>query len=209
MVSAKSEEAIMIRTKAAAAAFAAVATLAFQSPVGAADSTPGKTAAPVVHSGSAGAGSSQFAPVPSTHRCHNFGFIPPVTGHRAGECASIDLFTNSAGAPAIRALGQSFCQRESDAVVVQCAAIIQTIHLYDGTTSRSYPEATFICGARLHYPPCPAGRFQNVTPGQYRFCNHVYSALVSTILYLPETSRVEEYEDWYSGSFRATTPCIV
>lgn len=179
---------------------------AHQSPANAADGQRGDAGAVSVVA-EHGSGPTPLTIQPGTHRCLNFGNF--VDGYMAGHCASIDTFTNSEGKPAVRAQGQSFCQRTSNAVIVQCAAIIQEVKLYDSTTGVDSLLAITRCGARIGHAPCPAGRFQNLSPGVYLYCNHRYWALISTTIYLPVSGSGQAYGWWNSESFFPLVNCII
>jgi hypothetical protein len=129
-------------------------------------------------------GLGTFTVVPGTHRCSNFGGTH--SGYRAGHCADLDVI-NNAGTDQIRSQGQSFCQRSSDGGIVQCAGLYQTVqirNLSNGETA----ERTIRCGRYTtpqHSPPCPSGRFQNLSWSIPVRCGHNYEAVVTTLADLP------------------------
>lgn len=129
-----------------------------------------------------------------THACQNFGGASGA-GYLAGHCADIDQFVNSLGYLAVRGQGQAFCQRSSDYAIVQCAGISQRItitNLSTGETTYSNPT----CG-RYGGSACPAGRFQNLSPGIYAYCGESYVATVRTTIVLPvdaQTSRSGNFD---------------
>lgn len=132
--------------------------------------------------------------VPETHRCQNFGSTNPA-GYRAGHCADVDLFENSLGIDAYRGQGQSFCQRASSGVIVQCIGIRQVVAIVNVDTGETKSN-TYTCGS-YGGGSCPAiGRFQNLSNGIYAECYQDYKATVQTTLKLPGDAGVRT-----SGTF--------
>jgi hypothetical protein len=130
-----------------------------------------------------------------THTCQNFGAISGA-GYVAGHCADIDQFVNSLGSLAVRGQGQAFCQRASDHAIVQCAGISQRItitNLVTGETMYSNPT----CG-RYGGSACPAGRFQNLSPGIYAYCGESYVATVRSTIVLPADAQISRSVDFNS-----------
>jgi hypothetical protein len=120
--------------------------------------------------------------VPGTHVCENFGAT--VAGYRAGHCVDLFFYRWSDGSARVRAIGQAFCQRASDAVIVQCAGIVQTSGIYD-LWGRSFDPTTVYCGRYVnHDPPCPAGRFQHHGAEIEGYCP-AHGAVVRTTIILP------------------------
>lgn len=96
--------------------------------------------------------------VPGTHICENFGVT--VSGYRAGHCVDLYFYRWSDGSRRVMAVGQAFCQRASDGVIVQCAGVSQHSRVYAFPFGFS-PWILAECGRYVnHNPPCPAGRFQ-------------------------------------------------
>jgi hypothetical protein len=121
-----------------------------------------------------------LAVFPGSHRCTNFGGTH--SGYRAGHCGDVDLISSG-----MRGQGQSFCQRSSGGGIVQCAGLRQTVTIRNITTNVSR-SAVFVCGRFTnpwHNPPCPAGRFQNLTGTIPFACNQTYVTIVSTVAVLP------------------------
>lgn len=134
--------------------------------------------------------------IPGTHRCENFGST--VSGYRAGHCADIDVFVNSLGFWAYRGQGQAFCQVASTEQIVQCAGVSQTVAIaaYDASSGAllDYAYTLHDCGRFTepwHNPACPAGRFQNLSPGLYAQCAIDYFAFVTTIVVLPVSAATQ------------------
>ena len=112
------------------------------------------------------------------HKCRNFG--DTVWGYRAGHCANVDVFTNSNGVPAVRAMGEAFCQRASDGALVRCTGIRVSVILTESESDSTTAERTFACGLFGNGTACPVGRFQPLSAGLYCNRNHHYTAWVST-----------------------------
>ncbi len=143
--------------------------------------------------------------IPGTHRCTNFGSTNPA-GYRAGHCADIDWFYNSLGIVAYRGQGQSFCQRASSGVIVQCLAIRQTVKIRNMNTGEEQ-QRTFTCGS-YGGGSCPlAGRFQNLSPGIYSFCGQRFRAYVQTTLRLPGDGATQTSVAFGSNDYIAAPPC--
>jgi hypothetical protein len=148
------------------------------------------TAAPVRQVGRA-----PQAIVGGTHNCQNFGGTSGA-GYVAGHCADIDEFVNSLGYLALRGQGQAFCQRASDGVIVQCAGISQRVTITNLTTGETI-YANPVCG-RYGGSACPAGRFQNLSPGIYEYCGDSYVATVRTTVVLPVDAQTSRSGDFNS-----------
>jgi hypothetical protein len=140
--------------------------------------------------------------ITGTHRCENFGGNSGA-GFRAGHCADIDQFVNSIGLLAVRGQGQAFCQRVSDAVIVQCAGISQKITITNASTGETI-SSNPVCG-RYGGSACPTGRFQNLSPGIYAYCSDTYYATVRTTIVLPVDAQISRSDDF--TSFATTLVC--
>lgn len=126
-------------------------------------------------------GPAQAAPLPSTplpaevfgHTC---GFNGPTDGSTAyyGDwCVDFDKSGTS-----MRALGQAFCQKRSDSVVVRCKGAIQKVTIE--STVYAPKSATYSCGT-LGSPGsvCPTGRMSGPSP--HIFCPVPYTDYTASV----------------------------
>ncbi|MGN9905933.1 hypothetical protein ACTMTJ_00100 [Phytohabitans sp. LJ34] len=136
--------------------------------------------------------------VPGTHVCENFGEV--VSGYRAGQCVDVDYYVNSEGFGHFRARGQSFCQRVSDEVIVQCAGISQSTWMYDAPLNHLSEERNVRCGRYTnHDPTCPTDRYQSFGHLAFPYyCNVNYAVVRSTVI-LPVSGTTQRSEDLYSN----------
>lgn len=155
---------------------------------------------PAPASAATGDSSGTLTVVPGTHRCSNFGGTH--SGYRAGHCADLDVI-NSGGVDLVRAQGQSFCQRTSGEIV-RCAGLYQIVLVRNLSTGET-AERTVRCGRYTtpqNNPPCPSGRFQNLSWSIQVRCGHNYEAVVSTLADLPGSGVTVGFATQHSGQKR-------
>lgn len=137
--------------------------------------------------------------VPGTHNCENFGTT--VSGYRAGHCVDLFRYQRNDGSYWILAVGQAFCQRSSDEVIVQCAGISQSSWARGNFLGEWTPEVNVRCGRYTnpwHNPPCPTGRFQHWSAEQPDFCPFSQGKVRTTIA-LPVSGAIQRSGDLYSN----------
>jgi hypothetical protein len=137
--------------------------------------------------------------VPGTHICENFGAT--VSGYRAGHCVDLFFYRWSNGSERVLAVGQAFCQRASDGVIVQCAGIALRTRVYAFPFGLK-PWVLAECGRNVnHNPPCPAGRYQYYGAEWSGRCQGSFAGVQTTVI-LPVSGTTQTSGELYTPDGR-------
>ncbi|MET0424932.1 MAG: hypothetical protein ABW046_13700, partial [Actinoplanes sp.] len=141
-----------------------------------------------------------------SHYCEEiYGEPSPVNSARyeAVQCIDLDIFLNSSGKFAVRALGSSLCQTGTGSLLT-CRGLSMNVLVWDQTANISY-ATVHKCGT-LGGAACPsAGRRFGYSPGVYCYPSHRYTVELRTQVVMPSGNGTSGR--WTSTGFLGDFAC--